>query len=235
MKTLKSVITIGLMFLAINCWASTTNNSQAIEQIRNVTNFDSIDANGAFIINIEANSKIHKVTITADEKILPFIKTDVTGHKLNIFRESESVFDAKSVVINIAIPNLQNLKSSGAVKSTVNNLHANNFNLETSGAARVIISGTSTKFNLDSSGASQIELSGSTNELSIQSAGFSNINTRNLAAEKVSIHTSGASKIAVKANKSLSINSSGMSTISYFGNPQLEQNISGMSKITHLN
>ncbi len=112
-------LTIGLIFSA-SCGSVGINNITGIKgsgtsktEQRNVTGFNEIEAGGA--VNLEVDvGKEFSVTVEADDNLLQYIKTEVSGDTLKIYSEGKISPTAKFNV-KISMPALEGLDVSGAL------------------------------------------------------------------------------------------------------------------------
>jgi hypothetical protein len=211
-------LTIGLIF-STNCGFGGINNfgegvkgsgTSKTEQ-RNVTGFRAIEASGAVNLEVDAQ-KDFSVTVEADDNLLQYIKTEVSGDTLKIYSEGK-ISPTTKFNVKISMPALDGLDVSGASDAKIMNVKADSLELKASGASDVIINGEAKELKANASGASEI-------------------NAENLRAENADVDASGASSATVSATNELNVEASGASKISYTGDPNnVKQNSSGASSI----
>jgi hypothetical protein len=166
---------------------------------RDIDSFHGIEVGNAIQVDIVAQ-KDYSLEIEADDNIVPLIRTEVSGGILQISCE-KSISKASPIHIRISAPNIDSLDVSGASNVTVAGLQNSSLSVESSGASKVRIDGTTTKLTVDISGASKVD-------------------AQNLTAETGSIETSGASSANVNVTSSLRADASGASHINYSGSPK---------------
>jgi predicted DNA binding CopG/RHH family protein len=151
-------------------------SGNVVTEKREISNFKAIDVSGVFNIVVVAQ-KDFSVEVEADDNLLPFIKTEVSGETLEIQRDKR--FSTKnSITIRISAPNIEEIENSGVSKIHLSNVANEFLEIDSSGASSVKVEGTSKRLSLELSGASRIDASG-------------------LTAEKVSVDGSGASLASV--------------------------------------
>lgn len=186
----------------------------ATEQ-RDVKGFKGVEVGGAFLVEITAQ-KDFSVEVEADDNLLPLIKTEVEGGVLKIDSEGR-LSPTKQMTVRITAPDINSLDVSGAANLALNNVKNSALTLDSSGAAKIKISGETTKFTIDTSGASKINADG-------------------LKAANANIDASGASHIEVNVSNELSVDSSGASRIVYSGTPTaVHKKTSGASGVSQKN
>jgi hypothetical protein len=210
-------LTIGLIF-STNCGFGGINNFTGIKgsgtsktEQRNVTGFREIEAGGAINLEVDAQ-KDFSVTVEADDNLLQYIKTEVSGDTLKIYSEGK-ISPTTKFNVKISMPALEGLDVSGASDAKIVNVKADSLELKASGASDVIINGEAKELKANASGASEI-------------------NAENLRAENADVDASGASSATVSATNELNVEASGASKISFTGDPNnVKQNSSGASSI----
>lgn len=210
-------LAIGLIFstscgsLGITTVSGIKGSGTSKTEQRNVTGFNEIEAGGAMNLEVDAGKEF-SVTVEADDNLLQYIKTEVSGDTLKIYSEGKISPTAK-LNVKISMPALEGLDVSGASEAKIVNVKADSLELKASGASEVNIVGTATELKAEASGASEID------------AG-------NLRTESAEVDASGASSAFVFANDRLAAAASGASKISYTGEPKnIKQNASGASSI----
>ncbi len=210
-------LTIGLIF-STNCGLGGINNFTGVKgsgtsktEQRNVTGFREIEAGGAVNLEVDAQ-KDFGVTVEADDNLLEYIKTEVSGDTLKIYSEGK-ISPTTKLNVKISMPAIEGLDISGASDAKIMNVKADSLKLKASGASEIIINGEAKELKADASGASEI-------------------NAENLRAENADVDASGASSANVLATNELNVEASGASKISYTGEPKnIKQNASGASSI----
>ena len=143
---------------------------------RELAPFKSVDASGAFEVNIVCQ-QAQTFEIEGDDNILPIIKTEVTNGVLRIHSE-EAYNPSQPIATRISVPDLEKFTSAGA-----GDVHVSSVKND--------------QLVLSSTGASNIEASGQTKFVEISTSGAGNIETDNLHAERAKITVSGAANVDV--------------------------------------
>jgi hypothetical protein len=178
---------------------------------RELSGFKSIDASGAFEVEITAQ-KDFSVEVEADDNLLELIKTEVSDGVLKI-KSEKSINPKNPLKIRISAPDINGLELSGASKINLVNLNNDSLKLDSSGASKITIEGTTKNFGVEMSGASKLD-------------------AENLKAENVSVDSSGASNATVYASNELKVDLSGATNVIYAGNPKsVEKKVSGASSV----
>lgn len=206
---------VGLMS-AMNC--SIGNLSGGVQgsgttksEKREISGFKEVDASGAITLEIVAQ-KGFSVEVEADDNLLQYIKTEVSGDILKVFTK-DRISPKTKLLVKISMPEITALDISGASGATVSNVKTNTLKLEASGASKIKIDGEATRLESDASGASGIDAEG-------------------LKVENADVEASGASNTTVSAINELKADASGASTIYYTGEPKsVSPKTSGASSV----
>lgn len=186
----------GEMFSFNFDWKGVRGSGHTITDSRDVADFHGVEVGSIYQVEITAQ-KEYSVTIEADDNILPLIKTEIDGGILKISSERR-ISPKNTVRIKVSAPDIDSLDISGVANVTVNNL-------------------SNTDLTLDSSGASKVALNGTTSKLTIDASGAAKIDAQQLTAESATVHASGACRVMVNVSSSLRADASGASKIAYSG------------------
>ena len=196
---------------SISLFSKVKGSGNVITQKRDLSGFTGVDFGGVFNVEINAGEE-YAVEVEADDNLLQYITTRVDGGTLKIGTE-ERISTRNRIKIRISAPNVEMIDASGASRAVVNNVKSEKLVIDTGGASRVKILGSTTSLVIDMGGASYIDASG-------------------LTAAKVIVDGGGASRAKVNAEESLAVDLGGASKVSYAGSPaELKKSTSGASSV----
>lgn len=181
-------------------------------ETRNLSSFTEINATGSF--TIEATSqKTGSVEIEADDNILPLVKTEVRNGVL--YLKPEKGYNSKQgVLVRISLPDLTKIESTGASTFRVADIKNERFEIRTTGASNVVVSGK-------------------TSDLEIRTTGAGEVDAHSLRAARADVKSSGAAKVAVYATEQLDANVSGAGQVEYSGDPKvINKHTSGAATVS---
>ena len=202
----------GNMFTFNFDWKGVRGSGNVITDTRDVTGFHGIEVGGIYQVEVVAG-KDYGVTVEADDNLIPLIRTEVDGGILKI--SSDRRISPKSTIrIRVSAPDIDSL--------------------DVSGVANVNVTGLSNAgLSLESSGASKIALNGSTSKLTVDVSGAVRVDAEQLKAENVTVEASGASNVGVNVSGILRAETSGASRVSYSGSPtSVIKDTSGAGSVT---
>ena len=100
----------------------------------------------------------------------------------------------------ISVPNLEGLSVSGAGKIEIKGMNNDKFEIDSSGAPMIIVSGTTKMLDIDTNGAGKID-------------------TQNLRASRAVVDSKGVTKVELDVADQLDVTVSGPSSVIYKGDP----------------
>ena len=211
-RGLISLALLGTLVLSGCGFWGVRGNGRMTEEVRDIREFNKIDASGAYTIKVKVGEE-PRLKISAEENLMKYIRTDVRGNTL-IIDSRKSISPRKEIRIYVTTPELYSIDCSGANNVYAQDIDADNFRVELSGAGN-------------------IDLHGQTDRLRAEISGAGNIDARNLKANEVIISVSGAASADVYAKDYLDASVSGVGSIDYYGNPKkTNTSVSGVGSIS---
>ena len=179
---------------------------------RDVSGFTKVAAGGAMQITI-ACGKAGKCEVTADDNVLPLIKTTVDGDTLKVTTEG-SVSTRSGMKLALEVADLKEVELSGATTLALTGVKND--------ALALTISGTG-----------NATVSGETGAVTINLTGAGKVNAADLKAKTAKVDCAGAGAIEVFASDQLDAKVSGVGHVSYAGNPKtVNKQVSGVGSIS---
>jgi len=204
-----AALAVALLLLSGCRWTGVKGNGNITTETRQVADFTTIQADGAFEVNWTSGSPA--LRITTDGNLMDYIRAEVAGDKLRIEWE-KNLRPTRGIKIHIASSTFTGAELNGAVRLNASNMSGSNFFLEANGATRVGLKGTVDGLTASMNGASRLdadELRTRTAELSINGAGRAEVN----ASEHLRVAVSGAGKVT------------------YSGDPKVKKDINGAGSV----
>lgn len=190
--------------------AEVKGSGKRVVQKRQISSFTSISTEGAFEIEVTCQ-KDPSLEVEGDDNLLEFVTADVRGSELRL-SSSKSFSTSEPIRFKITVPNLDGLSVSGAGQIDIKNMK-------------------NQKFEIDSSGAPNINVSGTTNTIDIDSSGAGRIDTQNLQASRAVVDSKGVSRIDLDVSEHLDVTISGPSSVTYSGDPIVNKKVNGPGKV----
>lgn len=201
---------------------------------RTVVSFSKIDVSGGLKVILTQDSS-STVTVTADDNLLKYIKTEIEGNKLHVYT-TRNIQSQTQVLISIGLKQLESLEASGAVEVlSVGRITTKDLDLAFSGSTNVDLDISAADVHTDGSGSTELKLKGQAASHHVTLSGSGDIDALDFVVGKYDIETSGASHCRINVLKDLGVHSSGSSEIEYRGSPSnVSSDKSGSASITKI-
>lgn len=206
-----------------------------VTESRRITGINAVDLSGIGTLIIEQGDT-DALEITADENIMQYIRSDVSGGKLALgTREFINLLPSREITYRLTVRDLSAVEASGVGNIEIKSLRTDRLWVEISGSGSLKMGDLQADaFNLEISGMGTAEVSGSVEEQSIDISGTGGYHAGNLQSQKADIKISGSGSAVVWAQEELNLDISGMGDLSYYGEPVLNTDISGMGNLKSL-
>jgi len=179
-------------------------------ETRALDNFSSLSIDGSCIVDISVQEAC-SLSVTADEKVLGNIKTEVKDDTLQISFKGMNTNSTPK--IKVGMPEIESVDISGACKGTMTDIKSK-----------------ALKINLD--GASKLECSGSCDDLAADLSSACELDAAKLISKKCTIDIDGASKAKIFVKDSLNLDASGAARIELLSSPpQITKNVTDAAKL----
>lgn len=155
------------------------------------------------------------LTITAPEKALPVIVSEIVGGQLRLRVEDDTdlrLDDAEAIVIRVTYRELKGIELRGIVRAEAEELATDRL------AVRV-------------EGVSSLEVRGKAGHQEVIVSGTSRYQAGGLESETARIEASGAAFALLDVRRRLSGQVSGAAVVEFLGNPELEVSVDGAGAI----
>lgn len=220
---------------ACNGLGCKNGSGKMVSESRNVGDFSKIDISGSFTVVIKQDS-VPSVSITADDNLMKYIKTEVDDNKLRVKSKGNMCSSGKFTLV-IGLRNLSAIHTSGAVDVSSNGkITTKDLDINMTGASKLTLDLNADNVNTTGGGVTEINLTGQASTHNVKLSGAGHLNALDFVVAKYSIESSGASHCKINVLNTLDINSSGASDVQYRGNPSsVNNNKSGASSLTKIN
>jgi len=203
-------LAVSALLMLSGCMHGVRGSGVRKSEKRDLPAYTSISTTGAFDVQVNCQ-KPASFEIEADDNLLPLVQTEVKDGVLQI-STTQGYNSSGGINVRITVPNLALLKSTGAGKFHVSELKNDNFEIHSTGAAQVVVSGQSKKVKIGSTGAGKID-------------------AHNLRASSVEVSVTGAASVEVDAADDLDVAVSGAGRVTYSGNPKVTKRVSGAGQV----
>jgi hypothetical protein len=220
MKTLKTILGIGILFTGMLLSSAAYSATQDYEKDYPVQNINGIDLTLACELYIKQGDT-ESLKIEADEDVLDKIKVKQKDSIVYIKTDKKEYdMDDWDVEIYLTVKTLNSIDIGGAVKlENEGTLKSSKLSIDVSGAADIELNIEVEKLLADLSGAVNADLEGKADYVVIDMSGASKVDAEDLISRAVYLDFSGFGKADVHASEVLKVEMSGMGVVRYSGNP----------------
>lgn len=212
----------GLLPLAAQAERVSGSGRTTTEQ-RSLPPFQGVALSGSMDLVVRQGST-QQVEVTVDDKLLPFLETEVTGSgadaRLQVrWKRGMSIDTKTDARIQVTVPRLTSLAASGSGDMTVEPFETPSLSIRISGSSDARLQKlTTADLQISISGSGDVEGAGSTTRLKISIAGSGDVKLREMKSDEVSINIAGSGDASVHADKALEVRIAGSGDVFYTGN-----------------
>lgn len=183
-------------------WVSPEHQGSGVARTepRAVSGFKRIEIQGSADV-VAAIGPATEVAITADDNLLQFVRTEVSGDTLVIdMQDGNYDFDV-DLVVHVVTPELESVKIEGSADVDLTGLHGQ------------ILA-------IDIQGSGAVKATGSVDRLAVSISGSGDMNLFDLQAREARVEISGSGDVEVFASEKLEAHVSGSGDVRYRGEPK---------------
>jgi hypothetical protein len=200
----------------MNCVSG--SGHQATETRKATQDFTRLEVSGSYRVILKQDSS-NKITITADDNIIKYIKTKDEDGTLRIYN-NKSICNGGDMIITIGVKDLESIRGSGATEFTAQGkLICKDMEFHMSGSSHITLELNAANVTYEGSGNSELDLTGQATSCHIDISGSGRVGAYGFVVSDYEIGTSGSSNCEINVLHSLHVSSSGSSEIKYKGNP----------------
>ena len=211
-----------------------TGSGKVVSETRTVANFDKVSVGGSGELVITQGDE-ESLVIRADDNLLPFIKSQVSGGELSIGWENANLRPSQTIRYELRVKNLGAIQLSGSLQAKAEQLKCEHLSVGISGSGKVSIAKLEAKeLDVQVSGSGEFELSGHVNVQKVGISGSGRYAAGDLGSERVEANVSGSGNLTIWATQNLSTHISGSGDVNYYGTPSVQSEISGSGRVRSL-
>lgn len=240
MKTIKQFFFFTsaiLLFATTGCMEdfNIRGNGISASEGRITSNFTKVKSSGSFDVHI-MHGDDYEVIVRAEENILQYIETFVSGSTLRIeIRGIHNVRNKLPMEVFITTPYIEGITQSGSGIITTDYFETNEINFLISGSGEISTSIDANRVDANISGSGMLNLSGNSSSAVFRISGSGKMNAEDLTTIDCKATISGSGSVLVNVERSLEATISGSGNVLYSGNPSIETHISGSGKVVQNN
>ncbi|MBM3137209.1 MAG: DUF2807 domain-containing protein [Chloroflexi bacterium] len=199
---------------------------------RRVFGFDEVELSGVGRLIIEQGN-IESLEITAEENLMPYLESRVSGGKLRLGVEDfVNVQPTEEIVYRLKVIDLASIETSGLGDVETGSLSTDSLRIQISGSGKIIVENLQAdQLGIEVSGLGDIRLAGKVDQQRVEISGSGTYSAADLESNSADVSISGSGSAVLWANERLTTEISGMGTVEYFGSPVIDSEISGAGKL----
>ena len=207
-----------------------------------LSGFIGVEIGGAFEVHLKKSPNFF-VTAEGEEEDLDNLQFDIDKGVLEVsFKDSYKPWmfkwkrNRRDIVLQIGLPELKEAEFTGAAKLLMSGFtNEEDIKLYFSGASKGIVEDLDAeKFSVELSGASKLKVSGKAVKLNVNASGASSFEALPLISRDADLELSGASRAEVTAKNSMKVDASGAAKVIYKGNPYVSKDLSGAAVVKRI-
>ena len=213
---------------------SIKGSGNVVTQEMDITDFDKVDVNHAFEVEITQGDTF-RVVVRVDDNLLEHLQVVKKGQTLNVGMKPGPFYNFSNTTqeAEVTMPELIGLEGSEASEVTITGFKSTrdlSVDLSAASSLRGDIEAGDARFDLSS--ASEVTLRGSADDVVIDASGSSEVDLSAFSVANANVEASGASEVTVNASGRLDADASGASDVYYLGSPTLGRiDTSGASSV----
>lgn len=225
-------LSLATVLLLGSCFYESEKGSGNIEtQKRNVSSFTAIVAGSS--IDVEVKTGPAAVEVEADDNIIQYVKTSVSGNTLYLGIESGISIRNSHIKIYVTAPALDRIeaKASADVKvmDVIKSSNAVRFDVSSSADIEAAVDAPEVETEASSSGS--ILLSGRTKNYKAKVSSSGEIKSFELLSENADVSASSSGTAEVHASVSLNAHASSSGDVEYTGGAEVKSNTNSSGRV----
>jgi hypothetical protein len=236
-KTIFSISVVGALAIANSCSDSLFNcvegNGVPETEFRSDSNFFGIVSAGSYEVYVIYDT-VYSIYVTADENILPYIKTVVKDGDLIVKTDDDRCLRSETpIVVEVRMPVIDRATLTGSGLLDLTGFDANILDVDLTGSGDIEITNIiSNQINLILSGSGEVYLDGEASRADLRLTGSGYIDADRLITERCTVTLSGSGDVDCYATEQLVVDLSGSGSVYFSGSPdQTIFNITGSGAV----
>jgi hypothetical protein len=210
--------------------AQVQGSGRVVDQARNVPEFSGIHVSAGIQAKISIGNR--SVVIRGDDNIVPLVRTEVHGGRLDIgWEPNTSHTTHSSLQVIISAPRLDDLEASGGAGIEGGVGSGDALQIDASGGSHIHVSAERKQIDAHGSGGAVLALEGKAEAARLHASGGTVVKAARLSVGNVEVEGSGGADLSVDANGTVRGSLSGGSTARVGPRAKVEVHTSGGSEV----
>jgi hypothetical protein len=204
---------LAILSLFAGCSLGGTGGSGTIKtESREAGEFSSITSKAVGKITVQQTGK-ESLTITADDNILPLLKSYVADQILYLTIVDDASFNpTRPIEFAVEVKRLEKLDISGVGSVEVRDIQGERLSVSVDGVGSMTIAG-------------RVDV------LDLTLSGVGSFNGEELMTKQATVRNTGVGSAVVNVSEQLDATASGVGSIEYIGSPQVRESVDGVGRV----
>ncbi len=196
----------------------TTGSGNIVTETRKTDSFDAISVGGSFEVELKAGD-VTSVVVEADDNIIKYIKTSVSGNTLKINIEGMHSFSDVHMKVIVTAPTVTAIRASASAEVMADNILTSSGRLtfKASSSASIKVEVDAPEIETEANSSATITITGKTKTHKSEASSSADINAFNLLSENTTANVSSSADIKVHASVTLNAQASSSGSVEYKG------------------
>lgn len=229
---MKQILTFFTAIIVLTSCQYTSGSGDIKSENRTVANFTGISVGSSFDVEVKIGP-VTEVRVEADDNIIKYIETEVSGNTLKIRLEDNHSISNAHLKVYVTTPALTSVKTSGSASVLVQDVIATKERLsfKASSSSGIKAEVDAPEVEADASSSATINLSGKTKNYHAEASSSSDIKSLDLLSENATAKASSSATIKLHASVSLDARASSSADIVYRGAATVNKSVSSSGSV----
>ena len=230
---MKQVLFLLFTIIAFTSCQFITGSGKIVTETRAVGNFNALSVGGSYDVEVKIGP-VTSVVVEADDNIIKYIETDVSGNTLKIRTENNHGFSDVHMKVYVTTPSLKDIKASASAYVIVQDVleSTDKLTFRASSSSSIKAEVNAPDIESEASSSATITLSGKTKNHDTQASSSSDIKAFDLLSENTIAKASSSATIRVHASISLEAKASSSADIEYKGAAKVNSSTSSSGSVS---
>lgn len=211
------LILLFAIFTLASC-DETTGSGNIVTETRKTGSFNGISVGGGFEVEVKIGD-VSSVVVEADDNIMKYIETKVSGNTLKISTEGMHNYSDVHMKVFVTAPAITNIKASASADVIAESIltGSNRLTFKASSSASIKAEVNAPEIETDASSSATITLTGKTKTHKTEASSSAEIKAFGLLSENTTAHASSSANIEIHASVNLDAKASSSGSVEYKG------------------
>jgi len=229
---MKQIILFFITLIILSSCHHTSGSGNIVSEKRTVENFKGISVGGDFEVEVKIGP-VTEVTVEADDNVIEYIETNISGNTLRIRTEDMHNFSNTHMKVYITVPALSGIKASASADVRVIGLltSSEKLSFQASSSGSIDAEVDAPEIETDASSGGSVTIRGKTKNHEADASSGADIKTWDLLSEQTNVSVSSGANAKVHASIGLKVTASSGATVTYHGAAAVTNNVSSGASV----